>query len=176
MKELMRPTNGSACLHWRSRIRKYIKEVDSVASGSPSSNASFMPERRLVLHTPNPLDLSVPDLNDLAAQLSCALEDSGNREVQVSVDSYEPRGAGNHFIDQLYVILPHAEFMKDTIFATVVASVTGFMRNRFKRKHEHKRPRKVYFFTPDGRLAGVFVLEDASSEVRWLDPVDDGES
>jgi hypothetical protein len=146
-----------------------------MVSGFQPSDAHVPSAGRLVLHTPNPLDLSIEDLNDLAKHLSDGVANNGHPDIQVSVDSYEPLGVGNHFVDQLYVILPHAEFMKDTIFATVVASVTGFMRNRFKRKHENKRPRKVYFFAPDGRLLGVFVLEDENAEVRWLDQVDHGE-
>lgn len=125
---------------------------------------------RLVLHTPNPLDLSADDLSGLAVELSDAIARNGRRDLVITVDSYEPLGAGNHLIDFLYVILPHAEFMKDTIFTTVVASVTTFMQGRFKRKHESKRQRRVYFFAPDGRLLGAFVLEDENAEVQWLDP------
>jgi hypothetical protein len=128
----------------------------------PSSTES------LVLQTPNPLDLSIDDLEGLAAQVASVLAQSGWQDMQVTVDAYEPLGAGNNLADILYIILPSAEFMKDTIFATVVASVTAFMQSRFKRKHESKRPRIVHFFDPDGSFLGSFVINEENSEIEWV--------
>src|SRR5690348_15799663 len=105
----------------------------------------------LILETPNPLDLSLDDLRDLSAEIANTLVEHGAGGIPVSVSGDEPLGAGNEFTEILNIILPNAEFIKETAFAAVIASATTFMRARFKRKHEGTRPRQINVHTPEGK-------------------------
>jgi hypothetical protein len=100
----------------------------------------------LVLESRNYLDLSTDDLRELADDVSTSLADSGVVGLRVTVKADEDLyGAGNIFVDALYVVLPNAEFIKETAFTAAVGLLTRFMRKRYLRKHEGKRPREVVF-------------------------------
>lgn len=125
---------------------------------------SAPPVGRLVLESPNPLDLSTDDLADLAAQLT---DLSG---LPVTVQGDEPLGAGNDWVDVLNIILPNAEYIKDTIFTAVLTSAAAFMRKRFQRKHESTRPRRIDLWAPDGQLMGTVLLTTADADPEWSEP------
>jgi hypothetical protein len=122
--------------------------------------------RALVLETPNPLDLSVAELQELAADLKDVMAANGLRGVPVSARGNEPLGAGNQLIDYLFIFLPSPEFLKETAFNAVMGAVIYFMRKRFKKKHESRRPRQIEVYGPDGELLKTFKLlsEDAQPE------------
>jgi hypothetical protein len=131
-------------------------------TATPTSSAGH-----LVLETLNPLDLSTDDLADLAAQLTDLMSASGPSELPVTVRGDEPLGAGNDWIDVLNIILPNAEFIKETIYTAVLTSAVTFMRKRFRRKHESTRPRKINIWRPDGQLVGTLILTDEDAEPQW---------
>lgn len=138
-----------------------------MASGSASTGDIATSASALILETPNPLDLSIEDLEGLAAHMQSAMAaaDEAN-PFPVKVRGNEPLGAGNQLIDYLHLFLPNAEFIRQTAFTTVIATATVFMRGRFKRKHESRRPRQINIYGPDGELLRVIKLmsEDAAPE------------
>ena len=149
---------------WQLDVRRQAMTSEPV---SAESSAVLMGD--LVLETPNPLDLSIEDLTELAVQLEGVVASSGPSGVRVTVKGNEPLGAGNQLIDYLYVILPSIEFMKETAFVTVIASITTFMRRRFKRRHGGGRPRHIEIFGPDGRLVARVILEQEDAEPKWIE-------
>jgi hypothetical protein len=120
----------------------FVKGV-SMASGSAPPGDAVWSERTLVLETPNPLDLSVVELEELAAELEGVMAANGLSGVPVRVRGNEPLGAGNQLIDYVFVFLPNAEFLKETAFNALIGTVIFFMRKRFKKKYESRRPRQI---------------------------------
>ena len=137
-----------------------------MAFESAPPSESVTSERTLVLETPNPLDLSIAELQELAANLEHAIAANGQSGVSVRARGNEPLGAGNQLVDYLFIFLPDPEFLKEAAFNAVMASVIYFMRKRFKKKHESRRPREVQVYGPDGKLLKTFKLisEDAEPE------------
>lgn len=127
----------------------------------------------LILETPNPLDLSVRDLEELAADLENVMAANGLSGVPVRVRGNEPLGAGNQLTDYLFMFLPNAEFIKETAFTAVIGAATVFMRKRFKRKHESRRPRQIDVYGPDGKLLTTFKLTSENAESEQSDPDED---
>ena len=128
-----------------------------------------MTNQRLILDTPNRHDLSLADLGALASDLEAVLAEHTRRDVDVVVSGEEPLGAGNNWIDQIFVVLPNAEFIKEAAFTGVVAAVTKFMRTRFKRPHEATRPRRISVQVPDGTVVVVVTLESEDHEAVRVD-------
>jgi hypothetical protein len=142
-----------------------------MASGLRSVREPMASAGQLVLGTRNPQDLSVDDLTELATQLTDFMAINGRPGVRVTVKGDELFGAGNHFIEILEIILPNAEFIKDTVYtALLTGPVTAFMRKRFMRKHGRTRPRHVRILGPDGRLLGTLVFATTDAEPEWSEP------
>jgi hypothetical protein len=137
-----------------------------MASDSAPAGIVAVSAGTLILETPNPLDLSIEDLEELAAHIQRVMAGDGLSSVPVKVRGNEPLGAGNQLIDYLHMFLPNAEFIKQTAFTTVIAAATIFMRGRFKRKHESRRQRQINIYGPDGELVRIIKLmsEDAEPE------------
>jgi hypothetical protein len=88
----------------------------------------------------------------------------------VKVRGNEPLGSGNQFTDFLVLILPNAEFIKETAFTAIIGSSIAFMRRRFKRKHESRRPREIQVHGPDEQLIVVIKLTSEDAEPEWSNP------
>lgn len=127
----------------------------------------------LVLETPNPLDLSITELEDLAADLEGVMAANGLSGVPVRARGNEPLGAGNQLIDYVFVFLPNVEFLKETAFNAVVGAVIYFMRKRFKKQHESRRPRQIEVYGPDGELLKTYRLMSEDAEPEESDPDED---
>jgi hypothetical protein len=136
------------------------------ASAALGREASSM--KALILQTSNPLDLSIEDLAELAERLERDMTTSGHGDVPVKVRGNEPLGAGNQFTDFLILILPNAEFIKETAFTAIIGSSIAFMRRRFKRKHESRRPREIQVYGPDEQLKVVIKLTSEDAEPEWF--------
>jgi hypothetical protein len=144
-----------------------------MASGSAVHENEVGSGRQLVLETRNTLDLSVDELAQLAAQLQELMAANGLSDVLVTVKGDEPFGAGNDWFDVLHIILPHAEVMKDDVFAGMVALVVAYMRTRFKRKHESTRPRQIKVRTSDGRKVLEVTIDSPDADPEFSTPSDD---
>jgi hypothetical protein len=151
----------------------YWLQGDEMTSGSAPVGGIVGPGRALILQTPNPLDLSVEDLEGLVADLEKAMAASGINNVPVKAMGNEPLGVGNQLIDHLFLFLPDAEFIKQTAFTTVIAAATVFMRGRFKRKHESGRPRQIAVYDPDGKLLKIFRLTSEDAQLEQFEPDED---
>lgn len=127
----------------------------------------------LVLETPNPLDLSVTELEELAADLEGVMAANGLSGVPVRARGNEPLGAGNQLIDYVFVFLPNVEFLKETAFTAVIGTVIHFMRKRFKKKHESRRLRQIEVYGPDGKLLKTFKLISENAEPEESAPDED---
>jgi hypothetical protein len=125
------------------------------------------PEGSLILETPNPKDLSTADLAELATELTDLMAANGQAGTPVLFKGDEPLGAANSWVQFIDVILPSADFIKNTVYTALLASVTAFMRKRFRRKHESTRPRSVRVWAPDGRLLGTLTLSSADADPEW---------
>lgn len=128
--------------------------------------------RHLVIETPNPLDLSIPELSELAAEITGLINAKRLSDVRVTVKGDDQFGAGNNWIDILQIILPSADFIKDTIYTAILSSATEFMRKRFKRKHEETRPRRIDVRAPDGRLLMTLTLATAEAQPEVSAPAE----
>ena len=141
-----------------------------MTSGSAPLGDDVGSEVPLILETPNPLDLSVRDLEELAADLERVMAANGLGGVPVKARGNEPLGAGNQLTDYLFIFLPNAEFIKETAFTAVIGAATVFMRKRFKRKHESRRPRQIDVYGSDGKLLRTFKLISEDAEPEQSDP------
>jgi hypothetical protein len=121
----------------------------------------------LVLETPNPLDLSVDDLSELANEIQAVLDESNYSELPIKVWSEPILGAANNFLDILYVFLPNADFFRDLVWAPVAAKIVNFMRKRFSRPHEAARTRIAYIYGPDGGILSSVKLRDEFADPIW---------
>jgi hypothetical protein len=143
-----------------------------MASGSTPLGNGMGSEGALVLETPNPLDLSVRELEELAADLESVMAANGLSGVPVKARGNAPLGVGNELTDYLFMFLPNAEFLKETAFNAVIGTTIVFMRKRFKRKHESRRPRQVDVYGPDGKLLATFKLASEDAEPEQSGPVE----
>lgn len=141
-----------------------------MASGSAPLGDDVRFEGALVLETPNPLDLSVRELEELAADLDRVMATNGLSGVPVKARGNEPLGVGNQLTDYLFMFLPNAEFLKETAFNAVIGAAIVFMRKRFKRKHESRRLRQIDVYGPDGKLLTTFKLTSEDAEPEQSDP------
>jgi hypothetical protein len=141
-----------------------------MASGSEPLGDDVGSNAALVLETPNPLDLSVSELEELAADLQRVMDAKGLSGVSVRARANEPFGAGNQLTDYLFIFLPNAEFLKETAFNALIGAAIVFMRKRFKRKHESRRLRQIDVYGPDGKLRTTFRLTSEEAEPEQSDP------
>jgi hypothetical protein len=151
--------------------RRFL-EFSMTSSSAPLGDVA-RPEGALILQTLNPLDLSLADLEELAAELERVMSSNGLSGVPVKSAGNEPLGVGNQLTDYLIMILPNAEFIKETAFTAVVGAVTVFMRKRFKRKHESRRLRQIDVYGPDGKLLLTYKLTSEDAEPEQSGPDDD---
>jgi hypothetical protein len=92
---------------------------------------------------------------------------NGQTGTPVLFKGDEALGVANGWVQFIDVILPSADFVKNTVYTALLASVTAFMRKRFGRKHESTRPRSVRVWAPDGRLLGTLTLSSADADPEW---------
>jgi hypothetical protein len=142
-------------------------------SGSAPLGDDERSEGTLILETPNPLDLSVRELEELAADLESVMAANGLSGVPVKARGNEPLGAGNQLTDYLFILLPNVEFLKETAFNAVIGTAIFFMRKRFKKKHESRRLRQIEVYGPDGKLLKTFKLISEDAGPEQSDPDED---
>ena len=80
-----------------------------MVSDYTASGGSAIPANMLVLETPNPLYLSVDDLEQLTTHIETAMAADTLNGVRVKVRGSEPLGAGNRLTDFSFVFLANAE-------------------------------------------------------------------
>ncbi|MFC5008712.1 hypothetical protein ACFPIJ_64220 [Dactylosporangium cerinum] len=128
------------------------------------------PKKIVTLESLNPLDMTLEELADLSATMQKTLIQASCSDVEIEVRGENPHGAGHGWIDALEVVLPSAEFMKEAVWGGLLAAATAFMRSRFKRKHESKRPRQIRFYDSEGNHLGSINIDSAESDDQWTDP------
>jgi hypothetical protein len=122
----------------------------------------------IILETPNPYDISVEELEDLATSIRDAMRTTGD-DNDVEVAPVEVHGAGVQAWDLIHIWLPDPEFMKEAAFTALMTTTGAFLRARFKKPKEEKRRRVIFIYGPDGKpLKEVEVLPDG--ELRQDEP------
>jgi len=102
---------------------------------------------RVILETPNALDLSVEELTELAGNLR-----GMDPDLSVYVASQEQRGAGVTFIDVLHFWIPDADFMRDALYGYLIGRCQDALKTRRNRKHQSDRPTSIVVHLPDGTV------------------------
>jgi hypothetical protein len=117
-------------------------------------------EVAVLLETINPLDLTPDDLQELVHLLSCEVPD-----VRFQIAYEDQHGGGVSWHEVLRIWLPNAEFIKDSIYTTLLTISIESMRRRFKRKHGSRRPKSIIVHDREtGKELASFVVYDVDSE------------
>lgn len=116
----------------------------------------------VIIETPNPLDLTVPELEELARSL-----ESIDARLDVRVATQEQRGAGVTFWDVLHFWIPDLDFMRDALYGYLIGRCQEALAARRKRKHQERRPSSIIVHLSDGTV--VDVINDGTRE-RELSP------
>lgn len=124
------------------------------------TNKDTAPE--IVLATPHSLDLELDELTTLAMTINQELAG----QLRARAAGRPHRGTATRFIDVIQLILPSADFVKDAAYTLLIERVIAFMRERFKRPHEERRPRHIEEYDTEGRLLRTFVIRDAKAETE----------
>jgi hypothetical protein len=124
---------------------------------------------RLILETPNPLDLDPADLAMLAGEIANEAECVGLPPLDCRVASEEPLGVANNFTDFLIIFMPNTAFVTDRLWEVIVQSAAKFMRTRFRRPHEQHRTRRVLIYDHLGRPLKAVDIPDETAELDITD-------
>ena len=107
------------------------------------------------------------DLAPLVMQIQSALEGSGGDVPTVVIYSEEPYGVANDFYEVLNVFLPNAEIIRTMVWSGIETGIIFFLKSRFKKPHEKRRPRKAFIYGPNGEILRSVTIESEDSDPKW---------
>ena len=119
-----------------------------------------------ILETNNPLDVTPDDLEDLADLLEAAVSQSS---IEISYQDQYGAGVTGHEI--LLIWIPHAESLRDNLYAALIVAAIAWLRSRFKRRHGESRAKVITVYDAStGQPLRKWVLRDAESEPDEQEP------
>jgi hypothetical protein len=120
----------------------------------------------VLLETINPLDMTPPELWQLADLLTTSTDG-----VKFEVAYEDQHGAGVSWHEVLHLWLPSHEFLKNDAWAIVIGMVVENLRSRFKRAHNSKRPKTlIVHSTETGKELLHITIDTEQAELREEPP------
>jgi hypothetical protein len=147
-------------------MRFWWKLGDKLEDYTSAEASAYTQPWSAILETNNPLDVTADDLEELAGFLEAAVS-----QASIEIGYQDQHGAGVTGHEILLMWVPHAESLRDNLYAALIVAAIAWLRKRFKRKHgEHRAKVLTVYDASTGQPLQTWVLRDADSEPDEEEP------
>jgi len=118
----------------------------------------------VIIEPANALDSPADQLRDLLTDIESSAVNVGIQDLELVISNEPTEGVANDWFDTLHVYLPSIGAIKDTIWFVVIPNLVLYMRKRFRRPNEEKRPRRIAVYGLDGKLRKYIEIADETAD------------